>query len=219
MPEPHAIIVGQNWLQMECVDWHYSPRPNNATYTVESKPHSSQDRLPADANPFDSLLKRHHEPNPATSSLPATVSTKAKPVEGIVVGNLIGLADDGGFLVQFPGNPSEQPAQALAVVAICEQDVGRAVALSFVAGNIQQPLILGFIRATANEVESISHQTFEIQQDGQRLVISAEQELVLKCGESTITLTKDGKITVRGKQLLSRAEGMNRIKGGAVQIN
>ena len=48
MPEPHAIIVGQNWLQMECVDWHYSPRPNNATYTVESKPHSSQDRLPGE---------------------------------------------------------------------------------------------------------------------------------------------------------------------------
>jgi len=93
------------------------------------------------------------------------------------------------------------------------------VALSFVEGNIQQPLILGFIRATANAVESANHQTFEVQQDGQRLVISAEQELVLKCGESTVTLTKDGKITIRGKQLLSRAEGVNRIKGGAVQIN
>ena len=75
------------------------------------------------------------------------------------------------------------------------------------------------MQAHASEDGTTSKQPFEIQQDGQRLVISAGQELVLKCGESTIILTKDGKITIRGKQLLSRAEGANRIKGGAVQIN
>ena len=135
------------------------------------------------------------------------------------MGQLVGLADDGSFLVQFPGNPTGRPTRALAAVEINERHVGSPVALSFVDGNIQHPLILGFIRATANKVENTPPQTFEVQQDGQRLVISAEQELVLKCGESTISLTKAGKITVRGKQLLSRAEGVNRIKGGAVQIN
>lgn len=135
------------------------------------------------------------------------------------MGHLVGLADDGGFLVQFAGNPAETPMRALAVTEINQRRIGNPVALSFVDGNIHQPLILGFIQASANETKNVLEQVVEVQRDGQRLVISAGQELVLKCGESTITLTKDGKITIRGKQLLSRAEGVNRIKGGAVQIN
>ncbi len=109
--------------------------------------------------------------------------------------------------------------RALAVSKINQGQVGNPVALSFVEGNVYQPLILGFIQATANETKSADEQVVEVEQDGKRLVISAEQELVLKCGDSTITLTKAGKINIRGKQLLSRAEGVNRIKGGAVQIN
>lgn len=136
-----------------------------------------------------------------------------------MVGHLVGVTEDGGFLVQFPGNPGEQPGRALAATEISKQRVGSPVAISFVDGNIHQPLILGFIQATANETKSAGEQALEVQQDGQRLVISAEHELVLKCGDSTITLTKEGKVTIRGKHLLSRAEGVNRIKGGAVQIN
>lgn len=185
---------------------------------MENKPQAKSDRLPPDANPFDSLLERKHELKPLLTH-PLADSVKARPVEGIIFGHLVALTEDGGFLVQFPGNPSAEPCRALAVVEINERRVGSPVALSFVEGNIQQPLILGFIRTSASEVESPSHQTFELQQDGKRLVISAEQELILKCGESTITLTKEGKITVRGKHLLSRAEALNRIKGGAVQIN
>jgi hypothetical protein len=187
---------------------------------VKNKPHSGQDRLSLDANPFDALLEKPHEPKPpGTLSETAPATAKAKPVEGIVVGHLVGLAEDGGFLVQFPGNPGGQPVRALAATEISERRVGSPVALSFVEGNIHQPLILGFILVNANETAGAGKQTLEVQQDGKRLVISAENELVLKCGDSTITLTKAGKVLIRGKYLLSRAEGVNRIKGGAVQIN
>ena len=136
-----------------------------------------------------------------------------------MVGHLVGFTEDNGFLVQFPGNPAEKPIRALAATHITERRIGSPVALSFVEGNIHQPLILGFIHASANETKSADEQVVEVRQDGKRLIISAEDELVLKCGESTITLTKAGKITIRGKHLLSRAEAVNRIKGGAVQIN
>ena len=46
-----------------------------------------------------------------------------------------------------------------------------------------------------------------------------EKEIVLECGEGSITIRKDGKIVIKGTHLLSRAAGVNRIKGGQVNIN
>lgn len=51
------------------------------------------------------------------------------------------------------------------------------------------------------------------------LVLEARQTLILKCGDGSITIRKDGKILIKGKDLLSCAKRMNRIKGGAVSIN
>ncbi len=51
------------------------------------------------------------------------------------------------------------------------------------------------------------------------LVISAAEQLTLRCGESSITLTAAGKIIIRGKYIVSRSSGVQRIKGGSVQIN
>lgn len=53
----------------------------------------------------------------------------------------------------------------------------------------------------------------------EELVIEAKKNLTFKCGEGSITLRKDGKILIKGKDLVSRAKRMNRIKGGAVAIN
>jgi hypothetical protein len=53
----------------------------------------------------------------------------------------------------------------------------------------------------------------------ERLVITAEREIVLQVGKASITLTRSGKIILRGTYLSSRSSGVNRIKGGSVQIN
>ena len=55
--------------------------------------------------------------------------------------------------------------------------------------------------------------------DGERLVFTAKKEIVLRCGKASITLTRAGKILIRGAYLLSRSSGVNRIKGGSVKIN
>jgi len=57
------------------------------------------------------------------------------------------------------------------------------------------------------------------QETPEELVIEAKENLTFKCGEGSITLRKDGKILIKGKDLVSRAQRMNRIKGGAVAIN
>ena len=51
------------------------------------------------------------------------------------------------------------------------------------------------------------------------MVIEAKKNLTLKCGDGSITLRKDGKILIKGKDLVSQAKRMNRIKGGSVAIN
>ena len=59
----------------------------------------------------------------------------------------------------------------------------------------------------------------DITLDGQRIVLEGKEEVVIKCGEASITLTKAGKILIRGHYLLNRASGVNRIMGGSVQVN
>jgi hypothetical protein len=55
--------------------------------------------------------------------------------------------------------------------------------------------------------------------DRQRIVLSAQQEVVLRCGQASITLTADGRLVIKGADVVSSAEQVNRIRGGAVKIN
>jgi len=51
------------------------------------------------------------------------------------------------------------------------------------------------------------------------LVIEAKHSLTLRVGAGSVTIREDGKILIKGKDLVSHAQRLNRIKGGAVQIN
>jgi hypothetical protein len=51
------------------------------------------------------------------------------------------------------------------------------------------------------------------------MVIEAKESLTLKVGDGSITIRKDGRILIKGKDLVSHASRANRIRGGSVQIN
>ncbi|NJM83762.1 MAG: hypothetical protein HC844_16055 [Tabrizicola sp.] len=70
-------------------------------------------------------------------------------------------------------------------------------------------LVLGIIQPPARVVES----------DGENTVIASETELKLRCGKASITLTPDGRVVIRGTQILSRSEGANRVQGAVVLLN
>lgn len=65
----------------------------------------------------------------------------------------------------------------------------------------------------------ITHTATETRIDGKRLVFAAQEEVLIQCGEASISLNKNGKVTIRGKYVLTRASGVNRILGGSVQVN
>ena len=51
------------------------------------------------------------------------------------------------------------------------------------------------------------------------VTIEAGEKLTLKCGESSVDLRADGKVMVRGEDVLLRAKGTQRIRAGTVAIN
>jgi hypothetical protein len=99
------------------------------------------------------------------------------------------------------------------VIGLSEQDVGREVVLAFEAGDRRRPVILGRV------AEHGAHAGVDVTVDGRTVVVTAEHELSLRCGKATITLTRAGKVLINGAYVLSRSTGVNRIKGGSVQIN
>jgi hypothetical protein len=136
----------------------------------------------------------------------------ASRVEGIVVGRIASVDPSGGLRVTFAGAP-DQGFAARAMTAVSKDDEGREVALMFEGGDPRCPVIMGKM------VSPLAAGQTEATADGRRVEINADQELVLRCGESSITLTRAGKIIIRGAYVLSRSSGVNRIQGGSVEIN
>ncbi|HWA97943.1 MAG TPA: DUF6484 domain-containing protein [Pirellulales bacterium] len=112
-------------------------------------------------------------------------------------------------------------ARSTAVVRPC--DVGRQVAVMFEAGDPTRPVILGLLQESPTAAHipqpTPGGPAWQVEADGQHVTVQAAETLVFRCGDASITLTKAGKIILRGTYLLSRSSGVNRIKGGAVQIN
>lgn len=98
--------------------------------------------------------------------------------------------------------------------------VGRNVVVVFDGGDQQVPIIIGVIEPVAR-IESLSSPDpgVTVHADGERYVIEAEREIVLRCGDASITLTRAGKVIIKGNYILSRSTGYNKIKGAAIDIN
>lgn len=84
--------------------------------------------------------------------------------------------------------------------------------LVWLEGDEQRGVILGRIGPSFAQRSQVTEVPDE-------LVIEAKQGLTLKCGEGSITLRADGKVLIKGKDLVSHAQRTNRIKGGSVAIN
>jgi hypothetical protein len=131
-------------------------------------------------------------------------------IEGVVIATVVGF-DHERVLVQLPNQPL-----ALVVSQSCGRrldasDIGAEVALTFVGGDPARPIILDKIaRPAAFSTATIHHR---------ELVFEADRQITLRCGKSSLTLTRDGKIVISGKDLLSRASSVNRIRGGVIQLN
>lgn len=154
----------------------------------------------------------------------------------VILGTIVEIDGQGRVLVNYHANPAKDPLIAVSTLNIGKKQVGRQAALLFADGDPNRPVIMGLIHSplqemlesyelTPMQVDTARHEpqaalsVNDVTIDGKRIVFEGKEEIVLKCGEASITLTRAGKILIRGKYLLNRSTGVNRIMGGSVQVN
>lgn len=110
---------------------------------------------------------------------------------------------------------------ARTTIQLRSEMIGSSVVVLFEQGDLRLPIIVGVLQQShhASTTPAASGPAVSIQADEERFVISAEREIVLRCGDSSITLTRAGKVIIKGNYILSRSTGYNKIKGAAVDIN
>jgi len=162
-----------------------------------------------ETDPLESLMSGREATN--TASLSAN---------GVVTGELIGIADEGRtLLVTYPGQRGTGAITARSIVDLHGAHIGRQVVLMFEGGDLVKPIIMGVLRDAQTSALDARPGHVELDVDGERMTVSAKQQLVLRCGKASITLTNAGKVLIEGAYVSSRSTGVNRIKGGSVQLN
>lgn len=156
------------------------------------------------------------------SAKPGRSSVSGSPVT--CVGKLTGFSKTGLPLVEYTarsGIASPGSIAARTTVPLHKSQIGCEVVLLLAGANATEPIVMGCILPAAPPAETAASQaaSLNVELNGKRLELTAEEEIVLRCGNASITLTKAGKVLIRGAYLLSRSAGVNRIKGGSVQIN
>jgi hypothetical protein len=107
-----------------------------------------------------------------------------------------------------------QPCDVIEAAAAATFAEGDEVLVWFPAASGERGVILG--RVTSGHIDNPPP---VLDDTPDTLVLEAKHSLTLRVGAGSITIREDGKILIKGKDLVSHAQRLNRIKGGAVQIN
>ncbi|AGU47744.1 hypothetical protein VAPA_1c06140 [Variovorax paradoxus B4] len=138
----------------------------------------------------------------------------------VVTGELIAITDEGQTpLVVFTGQVGTAAVRARSVVDLHGAHIGRHVVLMFEDADPSRPIVMGVLRGAQGWPLPEMPAQVDVEADGERMLVSATSELVLRCGKASITLTREGKVLIHGTYISSRSTGVNRLKGGSVQLN
>ena len=167
----------------------------------------------------------------ALKAVPA-LARAAKRISVPVVGWVAGYQIKRGVLVDYPDNPGP-PLPARAVPSLDRRQIEAAekdnlpVVLIFENEDPTLPIIMGLIAETkelpipspSTELALSKELPREACVDGRRVLLTGEDEVELRCGKASITLRRNGAVIIKGTHVLSHSAGVNRIRGGSVQIN
>jgi len=126
------------------------------------------------------------------------------PAGGCRLARLTAVADDGSVCVDGGLVHLSAP------LTIAQLRQAMATGQPAVICDGTTPVLIGLLQTRAGQ---------DLALDGRHVAITAGETFTITCGKTSITLTKAGKVVVRGADVLTRSSGLNRVKGGSVQIN
>ena len=144
--------------------------------------------------------------SPLVETRPASAAP-AWPTSGLLAGRLSRIDGDGSLVVELPGLGAQR-------VAWLESADNRALRLIPGDQMLVAPPQGG---APAVALGRIGRYVAPAPSD--HVTIEASQSLTLKCGDASVDLRADGKLMIRGDDVLLRAKGTQRIRAGTVAIN
>lgn len=139
---------------------------------------------------------------------------------GLQIGKLLALVDAGRVALVVIDSCTDGTAQrARTILDLNQRHIGAVIAVMFEDGDPSRPIVIGVVREAAVwPLESVPGQV-EVEADGARLIVSALQTLVLRCGRASLTMRADGRIEINGEHIVTQAVHANRIRGGSVELN
>jgi hypothetical protein len=146
-----------------------------------------------------------------SAPIPAFVAGLRKGLELATVVAIV----DGEPRVRLHGR--DEPLVARSLVPIGAAELTREVAVDFIEGDPERPLILGLLHSSPPRAQA--SEPVELEFDGHHVVVHASERLSLVCGKASITLDASGRVVIKGAQILTRASGSNRIRGASIQLN
>jgi hypothetical protein len=139
-------------------------------------------------------------------------------LSAVSIGRIVEITAEGRVLVDFPENRARRPIEARFVsLGAFPIDVaslaGASVLMVFEDANPFRPIILGPL------FDRISSFPKTPSQSPNNAMVEAQEEILLRCGESSLSMKKDGKIVLKGRTIVSRASRTNKMRGALVAIN
>lgn len=145
-------------------------------------------------------------------------------IPGVLEATVKGASPDGRpLLVWGEGRGTGVPATAIWLPEPIDWSACRGLRalVGFMEGDEGRPVLLGLLEAPPANALMPAKQGAELpgEKAPRTLRLEGQEEVVIECGKAKIQLRADGTVMVLGERVLSRSKGVNRIKGGAVQIN
>jgi Domain of unknown function (DUF6484) len=167
------------------------------------------------------LFEERRRENNLQSAL-AVPAASLSTALGWIVAAHVEDQDSAAVMVDFPGSPQGVQAARLGM-ALTTAQIEAAVStrqpavLVFENGDPLLPILVGLIQAPSQAAAPAT--VVEADVDGKRVRVVGQDEIVLQCGQASVTLRRNGRVVIRGTYVETHSEGTNRIKGGQVQIN
>ena len=150
---------------------------------------------------------------PRTVSAAEELLRERRYVEGFVVGLRPGgnanFRDESGTCVDVRVPRSVDKRWLASAVAVAPVP---AIALHLESS---RPPVLAYVFAAPEHEALDDHFSVE----AKTIDLAASESVRIRTGRSIVTVSADGEIRVRGKNITSRASNLNRVRGGAVKIN